>query len=80
MIDAWQALHTAEAVADAARQQTVAADSALDGVKNEVRVGAKPALDRLNAEREALAAKVAAAQAEGARLVATYRLNAIIGR
>jgi outer membrane protein len=80
VIDTWQALHTAEAVAAAAAQQTKAADSALDGVKNEVRVGARPAIDQLDAEREALAAKVAGLQADGARLVAAYRLNAVTGR
>ena len=80
VIDAWQMLHTAEAVAEAAAQQTRAADSALDGVKNEVRVGARPAIDQLDADREALAAKVAVLQAEAARLVAAYRLNAVTGR
>jgi outer membrane protein TolC len=79
-IDAWHGLHTAEAVSEAAALQAKAADSALDGVKNEVRVGARPAIDELDAEREVLAAKVGAIQAEAARLVAAYRLNAVIGR
>lgn len=79
-IDAFQALRTAEAVSEAAAQQAKAADSALDGVKNEVRVGARPAIDQLDAEREALAAKVGALQADAARLVSAYRLNAVIGR
>ncbi|MGZ3272957.1 MAG: TolC family outer membrane protein [Caulobacteraceae bacterium] len=80
VIDAWQALHTADAVAKAAAAQTKAADSALDGVKNEVRVGTRPAIDQLDAEREALAAKVGALQADADLLVAAYRLNAVIGR
>jgi TolC family type I secretion outer membrane protein len=79
-IDAWQALRTAQAVVEAANQQARAAASALDGVKNEVRVGARPAIDQLDAEREALAARVAALQADAAALVAAYRLNALIGR
>jgi outer membrane protein len=78
-IDAWQALRTADAVSDAARDQSTAAESALYSVRNEVRVGVKPTLDLLDAEREALAARIAVAQAQGARLVAAYRLKAVIG-
>jgi TolC family type I secretion outer membrane protein len=80
VINAWQTLRTSEMVADAAAQQAKAAESALDGIKNEVRVAARPAIDQLDAEREALAAKVAAIQADAARLVAAYRLNAVTGR
>lgn len=79
-IDAWQARQTAEAVARAAADQAAAAEAALDSVRQEVRVGEKPTLDLLDAEREALAARIGALQAEGARLVAAYRLNAVIGR
>jgi TolC family type I secretion outer membrane protein len=79
-IDAWQARQTAEAVARAAADQARAAESALGSVRQEVRVGEKPTLDLLDAEREALAARIGALQANGARVVAAYRLNAVIGR
>lgn len=79
-IDAWQARQTADQVAQAASDQAKAAQSALDSVRNETRVGAKPTLDLLDAEREALAARIGQLQADGARVVAAYRLKAAIGR
>ena len=79
-IDAWQAVQTAAAVAESSRDQVRAAESALEGVRHEVRVGVKPTLDLLDAEREALAARVGALQADGARVVAAYRLRAALGQ
>jgi outer membrane protein len=79
-IDAWQSRQTAEAVSRAAADQARATAAALDSVRQEVRVGEKPTLDLLDAEREALAAQIGSLQAEGARVVAAYRLSAVIGR
>jgi TolC family type I secretion outer membrane protein len=79
-IDAWQARQTADVVAVAARDQAKAAEGAADSVRNEVRVGARPILDLLDAEREALAARIDQLEAEGARVVAAYRLKAVVGR
>ena len=70
----------ADAVAAAAGDQARSADAALVNVRHEVRVGVKPALDLLDAEREALAAKIADVQAQGARTVAAYRLKAAVGQ
>jgi TolC family type I secretion outer membrane protein len=78
--DAWQARQTADALADAAADQTKAADAALESVRNEVRVGYKTTLDLLDAEREALAARIGDLEARAARVVAAYRLNAVIGQ
>lgn len=78
-IDAWQARRTADAVVEASADQTRASDAALDSVRNEVRVGAKPNLDLLDAEREALAARIGYLQAQAARVVAAYRLKAAVG-
>lgn len=80
VIDAWQAVRTAGAVAEAAAAQSTAAGAALTSVREEVRVAAKPTIDLLDAEREALAARTADLRARGARLVAAYRLNAVLGR
>ncbi len=80
VIDAWQAQLTAQAVAVAAQDRAAAADAALADVRNEVRVGAKPVLDLLDAEREALAARIAAFDGQADRIVAAYRLNAVVGR
>ncbi|MHA3790620.1 TolC family protein [Sphingomonas sp. YL-JM2C] len=67
-------------VETAAGQQAVAAAQARDGVRHEVRVGMKPQLDLLDAEREATAAVVNEARAQGDRIVAAYRLLALLGR
>lgn len=79
-IDAWQARRTAESVALASEAQAKAARSALDSVREEVRVGERPTIDLLDAERDALAADLEVLQARAARLVAAYRLDAVIGR
>lgn len=78
-IEAWQGLVTAHAVATAAAAQAASARSALASVREEVRVGEKPTLDLLDAEREALAADLGALRAEAATVVAVYQLRAVIG-
>lgn len=79
VIDAWQGLQTAGAVADASALRAVAAEEALRSTQLEAKVGAKPTLAVLDAEREATAAEAARIEAEGQRLVAAYRLNALGG-
>jgi len=76
---AWEDVQTARAVVQARADQTTAAESALDSVRNEVRVGQKPTLDLLDAEREALAARSAGIAALGNAVTAAYRLNALLG-
>ena len=78
VVDAWQDVRTAEAMREAAADESMAAMSALDSVRNEVRVGQKPTLELLNAQRESLAAQSALVIAEGERVVDAYRLNALL--
>ena len=78
VVDAWQDVQTAEAVREAAVEESKAALGALDSVRNEVRVGQKPTLELLNAQRESLAAQSALVIAEGERVVSAYRLNALL--
>jgi outer membrane protein len=78
VIGAWEDVQTSRALVDAAADQSIAAASALDSVRNEVRVGQKPALDLLDAEREALSAQSAVVAARGGGVVASYRLNALL--
>jgi outer membrane protein len=78
VIGAWEDVQTSLALVDAAADQATAAASALDSVRNEVRVGQKPALDLLDAEREALSAQSAVVAARGGGVVASYRLNALL--
>lgn len=78
VIGGWSAVETAHAVAIAAQAQADATASALDSVRQEVRVGQKPTLALLDAEREALAAQSALVAARGGEVVAAYRLNALL--
>jgi len=78
-VEAWHGLSTARQVAVAADAQSKSADAALISVREEVRVGEKPTLDLLDAEREALAAQIGALRAEAAVVVAAYRLKALVG-
>ena len=67
-------------MAEAGRRREQAADAALRATRLEVQTGMKPQLALLDAEREALDAAVAAARADGALLVAGWRLKALTGR
>jgi outer membrane protein len=78
VIGAWQDIQTDRAVAHAASDQSAASASALESVRNEVRVGQKPTVDLLDAEREALAAQDALVIARGQQVVDAYRLNALL--
>ena len=78
VIGAWGDVATARAVALAATDQVKASAGALDSVRNEVRVGQKPVLDLLDAEREALAARSALVVARGDVTVQAYRLDALL--
>ncbi|MFD3262833.1 TolC family outer membrane protein [Phenylobacterium ferrooxidans] len=78
VVGAWADIGTARAVADAASDQAAAAEAALESVRHEVRVGQKPTLDQLDAEREVLAARSAVIAARGEAIVASYRLDALL--
>lgn len=78
VVGAWQDVITARAVAAAAADQSAAAASALDSVRNEVRVGQKPTADLLDAEREDLDAQSALVIAEGQTIADAYRLDALL--
>ena len=63
----------------ASAARVTAADEALRSTRLEAKVGAKPTLAVLDAEREALAAQAAMIEAEGQRLIAAWQLNALTG-
>lgn len=71
---AWAA---ARAMVVAARQREAAAAEALRATRLEVKVGEKPQLALLDAEREALDAQVAVVRAEGAVAASAWRLKAL---
>lgn len=80
VIAAFQAVQTALLVEAASARQTESARQARDSVAHEVRVGLKPQLDLLNAEREATGAAAALAKAQADRIVAAYRLLSLTGQ
>ena len=75
----WELLQASEDVIAATRLQITAAESALDGVKKELRVGSRTTLDLLDAERELLAAQVNLVSALHDRAVTAFSLLAACG-
>ncbi|OYY91007.1 MAG: hypothetical protein B7Y45_04745 [Sphingomonas sp. 28-66-16] len=78
-IVAFDDVATARAVLAASEARLTASEAALRGTTLEVKAGVKPLLAQLDAEREAIGAQAARAQANGQLLVAAYRLRAIAG-
>jgi outer membrane protein len=80
VISAFQDVRTMQLIEKAAGDQSTATAQALESVRYEVRVGMKPQLDLLDAEREVLAAQTSMERAHTDRIVAAYRLMALLGR
>ncbi len=78
-ITAWQGLQTAMAQSQSFEEQVKAAELALEGVRQEQEVGARTILDVLDAEQEALNARVSLVSSQTDRVVAQYRLLAAGG-
>ena len=79
VIAAFSGVRTATLIETAAQEQESAAREALRSVREEVRVGMKPQLALLDAEREAIAASAALESARTDRIVSAYRLLALVG-
>jgi outer membrane protein len=79
VIDAWQGLATARRMTEASQLRRDAANEALRGTRLEAKVGAKPTLAVLDAEREAIEADAALLEAEGMKTLSAWRLNALSG-
>lgn len=80
VIGSFAGVRAAALAAEAARRQREASAAALASVRAEVRVGLKPTLALLDAEREAAQAALRASEADAARSTAAWRLLALIGR
>ena len=76
----WGQLEAAKANIDATTSQVQAAEIALNGVREEARVGQRTTLDVLNAQQELVNARVALVTAQRDRVVASYTLLAAVGR
>src|SRR5262245_7312744 len=80
IVQAWGQLEAAKANIEATQAQVQAAEIALNGVREEARVGQRTTLDVLNAQQELVNARVALVSAQRDRVVASYTLLAAVGR
>jgi outer membrane protein len=80
VVTLYQGLRTARLVAAAAAEQASASEQARASVAQEVRVGMKPQLDLLNAERESMSSASRSAAANTDKVTIAYRLAAALGR
>jgi outer membrane protein len=80
IVQAWGQLEAAKANIEATQAQVQAAEIALNGVREEARVGQRTTLDVLNAQQELVNARVALVSAQRDRVVASYSLLAAVGR
>jgi len=80
LVQSWGQLEAAKAQIQATTTQVNAAEIALNGVREEARVGQRTTLDVLNAQQELVNARVALVTAQRDRVVASYALLAASGR
>lgn len=76
----WEDFRTSLAVIRATQEAIEAAQTALDGVRQEHMFGARTVLDVLDAEQELLASRVALVKAQRGLTLQSYRLLAAVGR
>ena len=79
VVQSWGQLDAAKAQIEATTAQVNAAEIALNGVREEARVGQHTTLDVLNAQQELVNARVALVTAQHDRVVASYTLLAAVG-
>jgi outer membrane protein len=79
VVQSWGQLDAAKAQIEATTAQVNAAEIALNGVREEARVGQRTTLDVLNAQQELVNARVALVTAQHDRVVASYTLLAAVG-
>jgi outer membrane protein len=80
LVQSWGQLEAAKAQIQATQAQVTAAEIALNGVREEARVGQRTTLDVLNAQQELVNARVALVTAQRDRVVASYTLLSAVGR
>jgi len=76
---AWGQLEAAKAQIDATTAQVTSSEIALDGVREEARVGQRTTLDVLNAQQTLVQARTALVTAQHDRIVASYAVLASVG-
>ena len=77
---AWAQLDASKRSIDSTRAQVKSAEAALNGVREEARLGQRTTLDVLNAQQELVSARIAMVVSQRDRLVNSYTLLSSIGR
>jgi outer membrane protein len=80
VVQSWGQLEAAKGNIEATQSQVSASEIALNGVREEARVGQRTTLDVLNAQQELLNARVSLVTAQRDRVVASYTLLSAVGR
>jgi len=80
VVQSWGQLEAAKANIEATTAQVQAAEIALNGVREEARVGQRTTFDVLTAQQNLVNARVALVTAQHDRVVASYTLLANVGR
>jgi outer membrane protein len=80
VVQSWGQLLAAKAQVTAAQSQVTSSEVALNGVREEARVGQRTTLDVLNAQQALVNARVALVTAQHDRVVASYNVLAATGR
>jgi outer membrane protein len=80
IVQSWGQLEASKANIEATQAQVQASEIALNGVREEARVGQRTTLDVLNAQQELVNARVALVSAQRDRVVASYTLLSSVGR
>ena len=80
VVSTWGQLETARAVIQSSQAAVKAAEIALNGVREEAKVGQRTTLDVLNAQQLLLNTRVSLVSAERDRVVASYAVKAAIGQ
>jgi outer membrane protein len=79
VVQSWGQLDATKAEIESSTAQVDAAEIALNGVREEARVGQRTTLDVLNAQQELVNARVALVTAQHDRVVASFTLLAAVG-
>jgi outer membrane protein len=79
IVTAWGQLEAAKAQILATTAQVAASEIALNGVREEARVGQRTTLDVLNAQQDLVTARTALVTAQHDRVVASYTLLSAVG-
>jgi len=80
VVQAWSQLEAAKNSIESSKNQVKSAEAALNGVREEARLGQRTTLDVLNAQQELVAARIALVGSQRDRLVNSYTLLAAVGR